>query len=260
MKKRALFIAAALVVLLPAAGFAENGFSLRLGTFMPQAQTDVNAYPNNLWAIELNQMSLSRSDYRGSLIGAQFEFSVNKYLSLCLAVETYNKNRYGYYLGYTEIAEGGYAVANGEYSGSGSYIVHTFNFQVTPITLSAKFMPFGRKGRVVPFVGGGIGLYHWGVSLRGQTIDFSNTGYTYTDPTYGDVQAYPVDESYATESGYAFGYHALGGFQIPIGYRVTIEGEARYHWAKASLGDWFEGFDKFEIGGLALTMSVAFWF
>lgn len=261
MKKKALILAIAVLALLsPAAAAIDKTFTLRLGTYLPKAPSNYVQYPNNLWAIEFDQMSFGREDYRGSLLGASFDILINKYFALSFTVDTYNKDRYGYYKDYVggTIDETTYAFPGEIYTGDS--LIHTFNVSVTPIQASVKFTPLGRRGKVIPFVGGGVGLYRYRVSLRGQSVDFSDTSNVYVDPELGDIQIYPVDQSYAEESGYTFGYHFLGGLQFPIGHRITIEGEARYHVAKATLDEWFIGFDKFDVGGLSLTMGINFWF
>lgn len=47
---------------------------------------------------------------------------------------------------------------------------------------------------------------------------------------------------------------------IPIGYRLTLEGEARYHFAKATFKDSFAGFEKFDLSGLSLSIGLNYWF
>lgn len=259
MKRTALTLAG-LLLLLPAAGLAHT-FSLRLGTYLPSAPANLSADPDSLWAIEFDQMSFKRSDYRGSILGGSFEFFISKQFSLQFTVDAYSKDRYGYYKDYVGYSfdEGDFAFPSDLYRGD-FQVVHTFNVSVTPVQLSAKFTPLGRKGRVIPFVGGGVGYYRWSVTMRGETIDFSDDTWVYDDPQIGEVQIWPIVQTYGHESGWAFGYHAFGGFQVPIGMRVTLEGEARYHWAKARFEEWFLGFSDFQVGGLALTLGINFWF
>ncbi|MGZ5488558.1 MAG: hypothetical protein ACXWF4_08500, partial [Candidatus Aminicenantales bacterium] len=64
----------------------------------------------------------------------------------------------------------------------------------------------------------------------------------------------------ARETATSFGWHAFGGIQVPIGYKATIEAEARYHAAKARFDNLFVDFDDFEVGGLALTLGLSYWF
>jgi len=260
MKNKVVLATAALIIFLPAAALAHT-FSLRLGAFFPQAPANLASYPDSLWAIEFDQMSFKKSDFRGSLLGGSFEFFLNSYLSLTITVDTYTKDNYGYYKDYIAYGfeEGDFAFPAELYIG-GDSIIHTFRVSITPIQFSAKLTPMGRRGRIVPFVGGGIGYYRWGVTLRGQTVDFSDTTWVYEDPEIGEVQIYPIIQSLGHETGFSFGYHAMAGFQVPIGHRITIEGEARYHWAKAEFDEWFLGFEEFHIGGLSLTAGLNFWF
>jgi hypothetical protein len=95
--------------------------------------------------------------------------------------------------------------------------------------------------------------------MYGDMVDFSDP-WVYTDPDLGDVDIYPVTSVNGRESGSSFGWHAFGGIQVPIGYRATIEAEARYHAATAKFNDWFVGFEPFDLGGLALTVGLTYWF
>jgi hypothetical protein len=81
-----------------------------------------------------------------------------------------------------------------------------------------------------------------------------------TDVSLRDVPIYPVESLNGRERGIALDLHAFVGIQVPIGYRATIEAEARYHAATARFKDWFLGFEDFELGGLALTVGLTYWF
>jgi hypothetical protein len=103
--------------------------------------------------------------------------------------------------------------------------------------------------------------------MFGDMINFAPTDlngdpieYFYPDEVLGDVQIYPVEPVASRERGTAFGWHAFGGIQVPLGYRTTIEAEARYHAAKGQLNGLFQGFDDLELGGLALTVGLSYWF
>jgi hypothetical protein len=108
-------------------------------------------------------------------------------------------------------------------------------------------------------VGGGAGLYFYSVRIYGQMVNFSDP-WVFTDPDLGDIDIYPVESVNGREKGSVFGYHAFAGFQIPIGFRATLEAEARYHWASATFDEWFLDFDDFDLGGLAITLGFNYWF
>jgi hypothetical protein len=258
--KKLTVLAAGLLLLVPSLAFSDS-FSLRLGYFMPRALSNnyFAAHDNSLWTIELSQMSFRTSDYRGLTFGASYEYFVNKTVSLALTVDSFRRDKTGYYDDWVmfSLDEGDFAFPYADYDGDD--IFHSFRVSSTPLQLSVKFAPLGRKARLIPFVGGGAGIYFWNVAMYGQYVDFGDP-WVYTDPDLGDVDIYPVADLNARENGIAFGWHAFAGIQVPVGYRTTIEAEVRYHSAQARFNDWFLDFDKFDLGGIALTAGFSYWF
>ena len=258
--KKLTVIAAALLVLVPSLAFSDS-ISLRLGYYMPRALSNsyLDSHPDSLWAIELGQMSFPMKDFRGGIMGLSYEYFAGKNFNLALTLDSFNRTRMGYYNDWVWFAldEGDFAFPYELYDGDD--VMHSFSVTTTPLQLSVKFLPLGRKARIIPFVGGGGTLNFWRVRLYGDTINFADE-WIYPDEVYGDVSIYPLESANGRESGMALGWHAFGGFQIPIGYRATFEAEARWHSSKAKFEEWFVGFDDFELGGLALTAGFSFWF
>lgn len=280
--KKVTVLAVGLLLLVPCLAFSDS-FSLRLGYFMPRASTDILAHPDSLWAIEFDQMSYKMKDYRGGIYGASYEHFLGRNISLVITLDSFSKSHLGDYLYYdqTEFTDSWFAFPiDNEPSviTDWFYISHSFKVTSTPLQVSFKFLPLGRRTRLIPFMGGGGGLYFWSVRMYGETIDFypldeSNqpvdwyydyeTDSAYPNPTDAalrDQLIFPVESANGRERGMAFGWHAFAGLQFPIGDRATIEAEARYHSAKARLKDWFQGFDNFDLGGLALTVGLSYWF
>jgi hypothetical protein len=262
--KKLTVLAAGLLLLIPSLAFSDS-ISIRLGYYMPGASTNILTHPDSLWAIEFDQMSLSMEKYRGTIMGVGYEYFVSKNLSLAFTLDSFSKSHLGYYNFYdqTEFTDGFFAFPIDQEPADipdWSLIQHSFGVSSTPLQVSLKFLPLGRKTRLIPFVGGGAGLYFWSVRLQGEIVDFY-TPYVYTDPVLGDIDVYLVlPDRYARETGNTFGFHAFAGFEIPIGYRTTVEAEARYHWAKANLGGTLPGYEDFDLGGLALTVGFNYWF
>jgi len=264
--KKLIIIAAGLALLVPSPAFADS-FSLRIGYFMPSAlsQSYMDRYPDSLWAIEFSQMTFQFKDFRGSMLGGSYERFFGPNFSLVLAVDTFSRQRMGDYWDYdqTEFVEGWFAFPVDLEPADITdwyYISHSFKVTSTPVMLSLKFSPLGRKAKLIPFVGGGAGLYFWSAGLYGEMVDFSDP-WIYTDPLLGDIDVYPVIPVNSRETGISIGYHAFGGFQFPIGYRATIDAEVRYHWAKGRFdGPWFVDFPEFNVGGLTATVGFSYWF
>ena len=266
--KKLTVIAAGLLLLIPSLAFSDS-ITLRLGYYFPKALSDsylIN-HQNSLWAIEFDNMSFLPKDYRGGTVGLGYDYFLSKNISLALSVDAYNKSNVGVYRDWAvnTLAEGDFAFPF-EFFDGGS-IIHSFRVTITPVELSLKFLPLGRRARIIPYVGGGASMVFYGVHMFGDMINFNPVDangdpieYFYTDPELGDVVIYPVEPVASRDNGTAFGWHAFGGIQFPIGYRATIEAEARYRSAKGRFNGLFQGFDDFELGGLALTAGISYWF
>jgi hypothetical protein len=259
--KKMLALAAVLILLVPVWTFADQ-LQIRLGYFLPKAVSNsyLNAHPDGLWTIELDQMSFRPRDYNAAILGVSYDFFVNKYVSLDLGLDFYNRSQVGFYNDWVmnTLDQGDFAFPFELYLGND--IVHSFKVGITPLQASVKFLPLGRKARIVPYVGGGASLVFWNVRMFGDMVDFADP-YIYTDPEIGDVDVYPVVPVASHTSGRSWGWHAFGGFQVPIGYRVTIDAEARYQGgAMAHPGGLFVGFEPFDLSGLQLSAGLSFWF
>lgn len=256
--KRHLILIAATLILFQSLAFS-NTMSLRLGYYFPKA----SGGPDSLWTIEFDQMDFKRSDFNATIMGFNYEYFVSKNLSLELSLDTYSKRKAGYYwdfVGY-ELNEGDFAFPADLYEGN-YYIDHSFNVSVTPLQFSVKLLPIGRRNRIVPYVGGGIGAYFWNVNLRGLIVDFSDE-WIYTDPDIGDVTIYGISQVDTRQNArVALGYHGFAGLMVPVGNRITLSAEFRYHSAKGKFSERgaFLDYEDFDLGGYALTAGLNYWF
>lgn len=256
--KKTIAILAAVLILAPGLALA-NAFSLRAGYFFPRAQTSL---ADSLWTIEFENMSFGKSDFNHSILGFSYEYFLSRELSLVFGLDTYSRIKAGYYrdwVGY-EFDEGDFAFPAEYYDGDFD-VAHSFSFSLTPIQVSLKILPLGRRSKVIPYIGGGAGVYIWGVRLRGDMIDFSDE-YVYEDPDLGDVSVYPVLPTQAEEeTRFSFGGHVFGGFQVPVANRLTIEAEVKQHFVnKGVFTEAFEGFEPFDLSGFQVTVGVNYWF
>jgi len=251
MKKTIGFVAI-LVLLLPALGFS-GALSFRLGYFVPRAKSD-------LWKIEFENMSFQKSDFQTTILGIQYEHFLTKELSVVIGVDSYNQTRLGYYTDFVGgTVDDLYLAFPAQYY-EGYTIEHNFSVSSTPVQLSLKLTPFGRRSGFIPYVGGGVSLYIWTVKLLGDVIYFDDE-WIYEDPDLGDVLVFGVYDTRARAEGrFSFGYQAFAGFMIPVATRLAIEAECKYSRGKGSLGEAFEGFENFDLGGFQISLGVNYWF
>ncbi len=250
--KKTIITAVLVLLLLPLTASA-NIFTIRYGYFVPR----MSGGPDSLWTIEFENMSFKKSAYQGGMLGLSYEYFLNRNFSLELSVDFYNRQKGGWYLDYTQYrVDDTYFAFPDPY---GEAIIHTFEVSQTPISLSFKVTPLGRRVRFVPYFGGGVGLYIWTVRLQGDIVDFSDP-WIYSDPG-GDITVYPVYYSIIEEQNrISIGYNAFAGVMVPIGSRTTLDLGFRYNFLQARFRDSFEGFEDFDFNGYSLVLGLNFWF
>jgi opacity protein-like surface antigen len=239
-----------LAVLTPGFVFSDL-VTFKLGYFFPKAKSD-------LWITEFDNLTLKRSDYTGSIFGFSYEYFVTREIAIQLNIDGYNKQKSGAYLGYEGIQDfdGDWAYPTGSLFQVDFIPQHVYSVSVTPIQVSVKFTPLGRGQRIIPYIGGGVGLYIWSVRLQGDVIDFA-------DPwidTELDVEIYPVDAfDVRDENNLNIGFQALGGVIFPLANRISLEGEFKYNFLQGTLDD-FVGFEPFDMDGFQVSIGMNYWF
>ena len=251
MKKTLILLVAALIAL-PALGYSDI-FTFRVGYFFPSASSD-------LWTTEFDNLTMTRSDFQQTTFGVSYDLFLNQYLSLGLAVDTYSKVRSGVYKDYVGVMiDDDYFAFPADQGFIEDFMpIQTFKVSILPVQFSAKVTPLGRRGGFIPYFGGGVGVYVWNVQLMGDLIDFSNP-LTYTD-SLGTVTYYRDLYVNTEESNrFTLGLHALAGVRIPVGSRMTVEGEFKYSYIKGELKN-FVDFEKFDLSGFQFSLGLNYWF
>jgi len=265
-----LILFLALIFLTQSLAFS-NIFTFKTGLFIPRAQSD-------LWTTEFDQMTFSKTNYTTTNFSFAYEYFLTREVSVVLGLDSFSKNKVGSYLdiiGYTDL----YVPAldqfldfafPDEYVNEDFFPSHIFNVSITPIQLSLKLTPMGRKGKFIPYVGGGVGLYLWNVRLNGDWIDFDDewyynesTGDIHDDnPVAGeDIPIYPVlYDDWWEKDRISFGYHVFGGVMVPFTKRMTFEVEFKYNVARGELKEAFEGFMAFDLSAYQISLGMNYWF
>ena len=120
-----------------------------------------------------------------------------------------------------------------------------------PLTAGARFYlaPPGRSigkfawipNKFVPYVGAGGGMMWYRLRQTGEFIDFQ------TNDVFPDE---------FESSGWTGTAHAMAGADYALTPRLALTGEARYTWAKTSLGTDFSGFDGIDLSDLGVTLGL----
>lgn len=245
------------LLLLPVLVFSDM-ITFKVGYFIPRAQSD-------LWDIEFENMDFDKNDFFGTNFGFTYEYFLSRELSIALSIDGYSRKKVGIYEGFVGISffEGDFAFPD-DFEGD-FLISHVFDVSITPFQLSLKLAPMGRKGRFIPYVGGGVGIYLWNVRLQGDIINFDDVWEYYED---GDfiVDIYPVEgRDIREENKIKVGFHALGGIMFPVANRISVEAEFKFNLAEGKFSEdnpyWgFFGFEPFDLSGYQLTIGLNYWF
>ncbi len=247
--KKSLIILFALTLCLPGFIFSDL-VTFKVGYYIPHAMSD-------LWDDEFTNMSFTKPEFQNTNFAFGYEYFISREFSVVLSADPYTKKKSGIYNDYVgeNIDDDDFAFDYGE----GFPISHVFSVSITPIQASIKLTPLGRKGKLIPYVGGGVGAYLWTVRIQGEMIDF-NAGEEFLD---GDdiVIGYPVYAVDAREENKLnFGFHVFGGVMLPIANRISAEGEVKYSRLSGSFKDGFIGFDPFDLGGWTISIGMNYWF
>jgi len=254
--KKNLIILFALILFLPGFIFSDL-VSFKVGYFIPRAMSD-------LWEEELNNMSFTKTEFQNTNFAFSYEYFVSRELSVVISVDPYTKNKSGIYNDYVGLYDEfddfwGFDILD---VGDGDPISHVFSVSSTPVQASIKLTPLGRKGKIIPFIGGGVSACLWTVRLQGDMIDF-RVEEEFEDPE--DINAsifgYPIIDTNAREENkICFGYQVFGGVMLPIANRISVEGEVKYSRATGTLKDAFIGFEPFDLSGLTISVGLNYWF
>jgi opacity protein-like surface antigen len=134
-----------------------------------------------------------------------------------------------------------------------------YSVSITPVQASIKLSPLGRRARIIPYVGGGVGLYVWSVKLQGDVIDFADEWYDIDN----DVSIYPIYAYDARdESKFAIGFHGFAGISVPVANRISLDAQFKYNVAKGSFSETggFEGFEDFDLSAYQISIGLNYWF
>lgn len=268
--KKFVIILLALIFLTP--GLAFSGIlTFKIGFFVPQAQSD-------LWDIEFENMNFGKSHFYNSNFAFSYEYFLTREVSFTIGVDSYTKNKGGIYEDYFGVYDTVWGTADNlafpnEYAGDFYSnemfnIFHSFSVSITPIQFSLKITPLGRKGKMIPYIGGGVGIYLWYVRIRGDITDFNDTSYIHDfyDPVLDeDIPVYPVYYTDAREdSRITIGYHGFAGMMVPVAQRFSVEVELKYNYAQGKFREGadasFEGFDPFDLSGYQFSVGLNYWF
>lgn len=201
-----------------------QSINLKIGLFIPRLQSD-------LWEINLENLTFDRPDMVNVVYGGEYEFYLNRYLSLSAEVSSYAKTVYVQYRDY-------------EFE-DGSPIFQNVSLRIVPVEASLKLYPMGNRHRINLFVGAGAGVYAWTFQQSGNFINFEDGS---------------VSEGLAETRRFAFGLNSRAGLAFRFHKRLGFSLEGKYQFLQGKLSRNFEGFGPLDMSGLTINAGIMFFF
>jgi hypothetical protein len=207
---------------------AHYQITLRTGEFEPDGDSD-------LWEENAVLYGLTAAGISDWTWGAEFGTEIGHHMEVLFGIDFYSGEDASYRFVDTD----------------GVPVVLSSDLEIMPVTVSLKFAPFGRRGhggsfrRLVPYLGGGAGIYFW---------DYEEVG-DFIDPVT-DV----VTTGRAEADGAAFGTHVLLGLEVAVTPCWSLMIEGRRSFVDDDLGGLFEGFEEFDLSGDSLLVGASFRF
>lgn len=230
------------VSLAPTVGRAQSAgdgflFQRPVGAFVVRGGFASTMAGGDLYSFLTDQFTLSKADFRAPALAGDLLVRVAPRLDLDFGVA---------YSGSKKLSEFRHFVDLNDLP-----IQQTTSLARVPLTAGARLylVPPGRSigkfawipTKVVPYVGAGGGMMWYRLRQSGDFIDFATTD---------------VFPDAFESSGWTSTAHALAGVDYSLSPRLALNGEARYTWAKASLGSDFTGFDGIDLSDIGITFGL----
>ena len=207
---------------------AQQSVNLFVGAFIPHG-SDARGGDDVLFR-NGDFLIFDMRDFKGVTAGGEYLVGLGDHFDAGLGVGIYSRSSRAVYRKFTHPG--------------GAEIEQDLNLRVVPFTATIRFLPLGHHDAIVPYVGGGAGIYRWQYSETGEFLDPQNN-------IFRDNETYRVSDT-------TVGPVILGGVRVPIGSKGSgFGGEIRYQGGKGNLPAalQFAG-SKIDLGGFNYLFTV----
>jgi len=243
-----LSLAIALALAIPAtpaaAQIAGNGylFHAPYATIGIRGGYSAAAAGSDIFDDVTRQLTLNKSDFGSLTIGADVAFRVTSHLDFTIDAAYSRSNHKSEFRDFTD---------NNDLP-----IEQTTSFERIPITANLKLhlAPTGRSighlawipSRIVPYVGGGVGVMQYRFKQEGDFVDFNTNG------------VFPSSfETGEDGKDWAFVEEAMAGAEYNFSPMLGVTLDARYVHGRGSLGTAFSGYDKIDLSGVSASVGLS---
>ncbi len=216
-------------------GTPKASLTFRAGLSVPRAASGSAA--ESLWDFSRRQLTVETGDFAGASLGADLGVRASERVDATLSVM--------YSRGETRSEFRDWVDADD------LPIEQSTVFSTVPVVLGVKVY-LRERGRA-------IGRFAW-IPRTWNPYGGVAAGWTrYRFEQWGDFVDFETLDIFADNflsEGWGRTVHLLGGMDVQVNRWATLNGEARYGFAKAPLGSDFVGFPDLDLGGLQATVGI----
>jgi outer membrane protein W len=147
-------------IAVPSAASAQQWVSIYVGGFTPRtadARGDtVNGQSNDVLVNNLDFLAFTIKDFNAPTIGAEYLVGLGDRFEGGMGIGIYSRTVPTVY--------------NDFVNKNGSEIEQDLKLRIIPFTATVRFLPMGRHNGIVPYIGGGVGVFNWRYTETGQFL------------------------------------------------------------------------------------------
>lgn len=226
MKKLLFFVG--ILTVIGVSAFADSFYGMG-GYYQPSGNSDI--YDQNVRETTFHVNDLNGW---GGIVG--YDHFLGEHINVGASVSGFSKG--------TDVEDVDFEFTDGR------PILRHIHLEVVPMELNFHVLPAGRDLGLIPYVGGGVGVYYWQYEEIG---DFVFNRFS-ANPT--------IISGHSYSDGWDPGWHVEGGIAIPVSSSATIMGEYRYWEAHGDLNtaNFDPNFEPLDISGSSVTFGFGYWF
>ena len=201
-----------------------QSLNFKIGFFTPKLNSD-------LWETNKENLYFSKDDMSKVTYSVELEQFMGKFVSLSIEGGYYSNTVNSQYRDY-------------EYD-DGEPIYQNLFLSVSGLEANIKVYPLGHRKIFYPYLGVGVGVYHWKYEQWGEFIDFTN---------------FDIYEGSGYTDEYSTGINVKGGFVFRFKRLLGISFEIKSRYLKGKLSSLFEGFEKLDLSGNTINVGINLFF
>jgi len=205
-------------------------FTLRGGFASPTASSDV-------FSFSAKQLTVAKGDFGSAAVGADLGFRVSDRLDLQFSAASMGRNVNSEFRDWVDDDD--------------RPIEQRTSFRRAPVTAGLKYFltsPGRSLGRLAwvpskftPYVAGGGGAMWYSFRQSGDFVDFKTL---------------KVFSSNLSSSSWAPMAYGAGGIDYSLSPHLSLTTEGRYDYARATMNNSFEGFNRIDLSGLSANVGL----